>query len=194
MTRRRATARLRMNLLPLLPRPRRAGLLAPLARILALATAATTLCAFAAAAPEAPPLSLDDAIRLALEKNPQIQVQTYGRSIARANWLAQVGAFDPALTFRRSYSEDNTASYYGTTPYLSMTQTDYYSLTLEGLTPWGARYSIGGSAQNPRYASDNYQNHFYSSGVFQLTIAVAILMPAPGAAGPRPPRSGCEPR
>src|SRR5438128_2730090 len=51
-------------------------------------------------------LSLDDAIRLALEKNKAIKVDSFSRSIARANLLEAEGRFDPALTFRRGYSEN----------------------------------------------------------------------------------------
>ena len=50
-------------------------------------------------------LTLDDAVRLALERNPQIKVEAFGQSIARADLLTAYGRFDPALTFRRSYSE-----------------------------------------------------------------------------------------
>ena len=51
-------------------------------------------------------LRLDDAVRLALERNAQIKVESFGRSIARADLLTARGRFDPALTFRRSYRED----------------------------------------------------------------------------------------
>jgi outer membrane protein TolC len=154
-----------MNLLSF--RSRRLG--GALLSCLVLAGALAAPVTAADPAPTPPPLPLDDAIRLALEKNPQIKVQEFGRGIARADWLTAVGAFDPALTFRRSYSEDNAASYYGETPFLSMTQVDNYSLTLEGLTPWGLRYSFGSTAQNPRYASDAYVNHFYTSAGVSVT-------------------------
>src|SRR5690606_24785427 len=42
-------------------------------------------------------LTLDDAVRLALERNPQIKVEAFGRSIARADLLTAYGRFDPAL-------------------------------------------------------------------------------------------------
>lgn len=102
-------------------------------------------------------LTLDEAVRLALEKNPQIKVEAYGRSIARADWLTAVGRFDPAITFRRSYSESNAPSY-GPSSLNEVYQSDDYSLALEGTTPWGMNYSIGGSASNERRAidPDNY--------------------------------------
>lgn len=95
-------------------------------------------------------LSLDDAVRLALEKNPLIKVQDYSRSIARAEWVAALGRFDPAIAFRRSYSEDNSPSYFGGDIAAELIQSDNYNLALEGNTPWGMSYSIGGWARNQR--------------------------------------------
>lgn len=111
-------------------------------------------------------LSLDEAIRLALEKNPQIKVDAYDRSIARADWLAEIGRFDPALTFRRSYSESNTPSY-GPATLSDLYKSDEYSLALEGTTPWGLSYRIGGTASNERRAID--PDAFATFGGIQVT-------------------------
>src|SRR4051794_40291921 len=77
------------------------------------------------AVPEERHLSLDDAIRLALEKNKAIKVDSFSRSIARANLLEAEGRFDPALTFRRSYSEDESPAGSGSLV-TQMTRTDDY--------------------------------------------------------------------
>lgn len=111
-------------------------------------------------------LTLDEAIRLALEKNPQIKVDAYNRPIARADWLAELGRFDPALTFRRSYSESNTPSY-GPATLSDLYQSDEYSLGLEGTTPWGLSYRIGGTASNERRAID--PDAFATFGGIQVT-------------------------
>lgn len=111
-------------------------------------------------------LTLDEAMRLALERNPQIRVDAYGRSIARADWLAAVGRFDPAITFRRSYSESNSPSY-GPTVLTDVYQTDDYSLGLEGFTPWGMSYRIGGSASNERKAIE--PDNFATFGGISIT-------------------------
>lgn len=105
------------------------------------------------------PLTLDDAIRLGLKHNPRVKVSDFSRDIARANVLAAYGAFDPALTFRRSYNQDTTPV--SLNPLVRQyTQADDYQLSLVGLTPWGLTYSLGGTAQNQRGTfnrlSDNY--------------------------------------
>ncbi len=112
-------------------------------------------------------LTLDQAIRLALQNNPQIKVQAYGRSIARADWLTAVGQFDPALTFRRSYSESFGQLTTGSLVE-SLIKTDDYSLAFEGTTPWGMNYSIGGSSQNQRYPL-SYDPNFVTFGGVSIT-------------------------
>lgn len=126
------------------------------------------------AAPAAPAvaagatLTLDDAIRLALRRNPRIRVSDFGRGIARANVLTEYGRFDPAITFRRSYSESQLAL----GPDLTASQlnkTDDYSLALEGFTPWGMSYQIGGQSQNARGTYNNLSNTFVTFGGVSVT-------------------------
>jgi outer membrane protein TolC len=113
-------------------------------------------------------LTLDAAIGAALAENPQIKVEAYGRSIARADLLAAAGYFDPAITFRRSYSEDWTP--FTDTPLVNnLVRTDNYSLALEGTTPWGLNYSIGGTAQNQRLPGDNYTDNYLTFGGIAVT-------------------------
>jgi outer membrane protein len=113
-------------------------------------------------------LTLDDAIKLALEKNAQIKVDTFTPAIARANLLAARGIFDPALTFRRSYSEDGSP--FSSNPLVtSLIKSDDYSLALEGTTPWGMNYSLGGTAFNQRFASTGYADNFATFGGLRVT-------------------------
>lgn len=108
------------------------------------------------------PLTLDEAIKLALENNQRVKVSAFSPQISRANVLTAYGAFDPAITFRRSYSEQETGGVI--TPFTSrpILQDDEYSLSLDGLMPWGLTYSLGGSASNVRGSAtsigfrDNY--------------------------------------
>ncbi|HWL14441.1 MAG TPA: TolC family protein [Opitutus sp.] len=117
-------------------------------------------------------LSLDDAIRLALENNPQIKVEAYGRSIARADLLTALGRFDPALTFRRSYAEDGTPV--SANPLVGqLIKSDDYSLALEGTTPWGLNYSLGGQAANVRYPFTGYADNYATFG--GLTVTQPLL-------------------
>ena len=92
-------------------------------------------------------LSIDEAIQLALQKNPRVQVSAFSRDIARAGVLQQLGHFDPALTFRRTYGQDDLPV--SSNPIVTQfTQRDDYSLSLDGIMPWGLTYSLGGTATN----------------------------------------------
>jgi outer membrane protein TolC len=120
-----------------------------------------------------PPLTLDEAIRLALARNSSIKVQSFSRDIARANVLAAYGQFDPSLNFQRSYSQsDNPALASPDTGLRSpatFTQTDNYSLSLNGLLPWGLGYSLGGSAINQRGNYNAFRNNFDTFGGISIT-------------------------
>jgi outer membrane protein len=121
-----------------------------------------------ASAASAAPLTLDEAIARALRQNQRIKVSAFGRGIARANVLTAYGRFDPAITFRRTYSESEVPV--TTTPLVSqLTKTDDYSLALEGMTPWGATYSLGGSAQNERGTFNGFSNEFVTFGGLSVT-------------------------
>lgn len=114
---------------------------------------AALLAAAAARADTA--LTLDEAVHLALERNQSIKVEAYGRPIARANLLTELGRFDPAVTFRRSYTENGApySSDVDTGLVTQLVKTDAYSLAFEGTTPWGLNYSLGGSADHTRVRS-----------------------------------------
>lgn len=116
-------------------------------------------------------LTLDDAIRLALEKNPQIRVDSYDRSIARADWLAEWGRFDPAITFERKRSRDHELEFDSASS-LSITpgKRDDYSLALTGATPWGLTYKVGGFASNTRSLIDGqYPDRFETFQGVEIT-------------------------
>lgn len=120
------------------------------------------------AASAGPHLPLNEAIRLALERNKAVKVDAFFRSIARANLLEATGRFDPALTFRRTYSEDGNPA--GTGSLITqMTQTDDYGLSLDGITPWGLSYSLGGTAQNRRGGLNGFSDNYSSFGGVTVT-------------------------
>jgi outer membrane protein len=141
------------------------------ARRLALACF-TIFVASAGAAPPAVspsnPLTLDDAIRLALQKNQRLKVSSFAPDIARANVLAEYGHFDPALTFRRTYSEGETPL--TVTPLVTqLTQTDDYALALGGATPWGLTYSLNATANNERGTFNRFTNNYVTFGGVTVT-------------------------
>lgn len=116
----------------------------------------------------AAPITLDDAIRAALQKNPALKVSAFTPDIARANVLAEYGRFDPTLTFRRSYSEGETPV--TTTPLTrALTQADEYSLSLGALTPWGASVSLTATADNQRGTFNRFTDNYVTFGGVSVT-------------------------
>jgi outer membrane protein len=114
-------------------------------------------------------LTLDEAVRLALENNPDIKVEAYAPIIAQANVLSAYGQFDPAINFNRSYSR--SFSYPPVPAPLPplLAELDSYSLTLNGSLPTGLIYSIGGSADNERGPFNNYAGDYLTFGGVNLT-------------------------
>ena len=107
-----------------------------------------------------PVLTLDDAIRLALENNQRIKVSAYGPQIARANVLAEYGAFDPALSFGRSSGETESPGLIVPPAQRAVTSLDTYSASLDGLTPWGLNYSLGATASNANGPATGYADAY----------------------------------
>lgn len=136
-----------------------------LPRLLVLAAALALPFAAGAQGTQEKRLTLDDAIRLALERNKSIKVEAFGRPIARANYLAALGHFDPSVNFQRSYAE-------GEGPAAGLTQvakTDNYALSLDGLTPWGLTYSLGGTAVNSRTGIATFTDSYSTFGGLSVT-------------------------
>ena len=129
----------------------------------------TALLVALASAAHAAPLTLDDAIRLALQKNPALKVSAFAPQIARANVLTAAGAFDPSLNFQRTYSDSETPG--APTPLLRrpLTQTDDYRLSLDGLTPWGLTYSLGATAENQRGTFNRFTASYATFGGLSVT-------------------------
>ena len=132
--------------------------------LLALATA----LAVPARADE-PVLTLEEAIRLALLHNQRIKVSEFSPQIARANVLAAYGRFDPALTFNRSYGESETPGAVVPPSLRPVTKTDNYSLTLDGLMPWGLSYSVGTTAVNERGTFNAFTDTYETFGGVTVT-------------------------
>jgi len=113
-------------------------------------------------------LSLDDAIRLALQRNQRLKVSAFDPQVARANVLAAYGGFDPAITFRRNYSQEHDAV--AISPLVTQfTRTDDYALSLGGLTPWGLSYSLNATATNQRGDFNRFSNNFITFGGVSVT-------------------------
>jgi len=120
-----------------------------------------------------PPLTIDEAIKLALANNANVRVQSYSRGIARANLLTAYGQFDPSINFQRSYSQTDDPALAsldtGLRSPATFTQTDNYSLTLDGQMPWGLSYSLGGTSINQRGNYNGFRNNYDTTGGISVT-------------------------
>lgn len=101
---------------------------------------------------EAPVLSLTlgKAIRMALENNLAIKVDSFGPEIAQARTTTAAGAFDPEL--RASFQQD-TVRLADNSEY----RTSDFTLGIGGLTPLGTTYQIGATSSSfGDYGSYNF--------------------------------------
>jgi len=115
-----------------------------------------------------PLLSLEEAIRLGLNRNQDIKVESYAPGIARANVLAALGQFDPALNFGRSYSRSFGYPSVPAPLPPTLVETDSYSLVLNGVLPTGLNYTIGGSAENERGPYNQFRADYLTFGGVSL--------------------------
>lgn len=99
-------------------------------------------------------LTRDDAIRRALEKNYSIQISGLDAAIDAAGVTTALGKFDPVLnasyTARESENPQLVDPLTGLRPAATLSESDDYELSLDGLTPWGLTYSLGASTTNSR--------------------------------------------
>jgi len=126
----------------------------------------------AAPAAAAVPLSLTEAVRLALAKNFTIEVARYEPLIAQARQVEAGGAFDPVLASR--YTAANGVGTVDSNP-LSNTPPAFYTVkndTLEtslgGQLPFGLNYSLVGSVNNQRGSYNSFADSFYTFGGIRL--------------------------
>lgn len=132
-----------------------------------LATLLLPPATFAAETAEAPAtrLTLDDAIRRALDRNFSIQVSGYDAAIAAAGLNQALGKFDPVLAAEITHADSENPQLAdpvtGVRPAATESQSTNYDLSLRGLLPWGMTYSLGASSLNSRGTfnlfADNYQ-------------------------------------
>jgi outer membrane protein TolC len=136
-------------------------------------TVPLTLALFAGLAPARAALSLEEAIREALEKNFTLRSAALTPQIARADLAAAWGSFDPRWELSVTQSEDGNPQpsdpFSGSRPPSSLIETDRYEAGLGGLTPWGLRYSIGGGTQNRRGTFNAFTDQYYSFAGINVT-------------------------
>jgi outer membrane protein len=117
-------------------------------------------------------LTLDDAIRLALQRNKNLKVSSYLPGISRANLLVARGAFDPALVLNRLYSSSQLGiidTTVGPVAINDLTKVDTYSAAVQGLLPIGTQYSISASTIETRDVFNGITQNYQTFGGFQVT-------------------------
>ena len=119
------------------------------------------------------PLTLAQAIDLALENNLDLAIQRESIRSAEAGVLDSLGAFDPAIQTGYTTSEDqrslNAESAAAAASLARVrTETESVNLTLSGQTPLSTRYSLG--AQN-RSSADTF-NQFEEEHVFSASTTL----------------------
>ena len=136
-----------------------------------IALAATLLCLAASCRAEGSgsPLTLEDAIRMALERNKVLRVTSFDRGISRALLLEARGQFEPSLVLNRNFTETQFTTSLGPIPVSDNTKTDSYSAGVQGLLPIGTQYNIYGSTIEVRDNYNGINRNYQTFGGFQVT-------------------------
>jgi outer membrane protein len=133
------------------------------------AAAACLLAVTVSAQTPGPTLTLDDAIRMALQRNKALKVTSFAPKISRANLLAARGAFDPALQLTRTYARSDFSQQIGPIPVEDSSKTDFYSAAVTGLLPLGTTYNIGANTEEFRDALNGAARSFDTFGGVTIT-------------------------
>jgi len=95
------------------------------------------------------PVSLQDCIQLALEKNLELRIDRYNPQFAMFNLQAARAGYEPTLNFSGQHNHDESGSQLlsgGFEVPGAETDSDQFSGGLTGLTPWGMTYGLRASA------------------------------------------------
>ena len=136
-------------------------------------TTIAALLSGASTAWAAAPLTLQEAVGRALEKNFTVKAAEYGPQIGKAELNAAWGRFEPALEF--TYTDGEDASVLSPDPFNparpanALTITDRYTGGVGGILPFGTRYSVGGWSLNQRIPTNAYKDEYYAFGGIEIT-------------------------
>jgi outer membrane protein len=136
----------------------------------------TALTVAAADAPAARPITLDECVSLALEKNLDLRIERYNPQIAMFDVSAARAGYEPTLNLsgEHNHNENGAGLLSGTSIPLpnSKTDTDSYNGSLGGVTPWGMTYSLNANASestgensNTNFTVDRFGSSQGSAGI-----------------------------
>ncbi len=126
-------------------------------------------------------LSLQDAIKLAVEHNLDVQVASYVPRLSLYSLNAYNAAYDPTFSFTGDHQHDEAGSRLlggGFSIPGSRSDADELITSLRGVTPWGLSYGLEGSARDNRGDSFgiNKTNGLVERLPFESTIASASVV------------------
>ena len=134
-------------------------------------------------------MSLEEAIRLALEHNLDIQIEQYNPLIAEFNLKGAYGAYDPTFNFSAQQSHDSTEGQYiqqfGFTTQGRDSWNERFSGGISGVLPYGTTYDVTGDMNRTSGSSGGVdpvthqqtiqQQPFQYSGTPTLTLRQPLL-------------------
>jgi outer membrane protein TolC len=111
------------------------------------------------------PLKLQEALKLALEHNLDVQIERFNPQLALYTLNAYYGGYEPSLgvSGQHDYSKTGPQLFAGTEFPGSETEDNNFSSSLTGLAPWGTTYLIQGNAVDTHVSS--------LAGAFENTTA-----------------------
>ncbi len=112
-------------------------------------------------------LSLQEAIQLALQHNLDLRVDRYNPQISLYNLRANYGDYDPNLNLSGSHNhnESGTQLFGSLIAPGSVSDSDQFSGTLNGLLPWGTTYTVG--TLSPFVDTVNYRTVPFNTSTVQ---------------------------
>jgi outer membrane protein len=141
---------------------------------------AISVSTFAAEAPSTRSISLQECLDMALAKNLDLRIERYNPQLALYDLAAARAGYEPSFSFTGQRSHDEAGSRRfssGLEIPGSDSDTDSFSSSRGGLTPWGMGYTLQGSAseENGRTFDTNLVAFPFTSS--QSSVALQLNQP-----------------
>jgi len=126
-------------------------------------------------------LSLDDCIQQALTHNLDVQIQRYNPQISLFNLSGSYSGYDPTFGFsgQHQYNRSGAEFENGQRVAGSQYNADTYASSINGGTPWGMTYDLGGNVSSTTGRNPVTNNFFVpiqnSSGQVGLSLDQPLL-------------------
>jgi outer membrane protein TolC len=118
-------------------------------------------------------VGLDEAVRLALEKNFLVKVDAFNPAIARAHLTEAWGQYDLKIVGSYQEGQDEMPALLdpttGLRPAATITKSNSGSLALQGALPIGTTFQFGGTTANERLNTSAYADNYVSYAGVRVT-------------------------